>query len=102
MRARCKPTAQQAPMRTGQVVLRNPVGFEAIDDLTALRFLDAPNLLHSLALRFKEDKIYTYTGRHMACGHKSATGRAIGNRCKWPRLSANWIHVWFQARSLSR
>ena len=52
-------------MRTGQVVLRNPVGFEAIDDLTALRFLDAPNLLHSLALRFREDKIYTYTGRHM-------------------------------------
>ena len=59
-----------------QVVLRNPAGFEAIDDLTALRFLDAPNLLHSLALRFKEDKIYTYTGRSAL-----STGRAIKN---WP------------------
>ena len=33
-----------------------------VDDLTALRFLDEPNILDTLRQRFLRDEIYTYTG----------------------------------------
>jgi len=39
----------------------NAVEASDVDDLTSLRFLDEPNILHTLRIRFARDAIYTYT-----------------------------------------
>ncbi len=44
------------------LVPRNPAHLEGIDDLVKLQFLDEPNILHNLSLRYSQGKIYTNTG----------------------------------------
>lgn len=44
------------------LVLRNPEHLEGIDDLVKLQFLDEPNIIHNLSLRYSTGKIYTNTG----------------------------------------
>lgn len=41
---------------------RNPAHLEGIDDLVKLQFLDEPNILFNLSLRYSQNKIYTNTG----------------------------------------
>eukprot|EP00736_Rhodelphis_marinus_P011767 Rmarinus@m.12264 len=45
------------------IQFQNPSEDEGIDDMLCLHHLHPPALLHNLSHRFKDDNIYTYTGR---------------------------------------
>ena len=47
---------------TKKIAQRNPEEMEGLNDLIKLQFLDEPNIIHNLRVRYNEDKIYTYTG----------------------------------------
>jgi myosin heavy subunit len=49
-------------LATSSLVLRNPAHLEGSDDLVKLQFLDEPNIIHNLSLRYSAGKIYTSTG----------------------------------------
>ena len=44
------------------IVPRNPAQLEGGDDLVKLQFLDEPNIMHNLEIRYEAEKIYTSTG----------------------------------------
>lgn len=44
------------------IVPRNPAAVEGTDDLVTLQFLDEPNIMHNLEIRYEAEKIYTSTG----------------------------------------
>ncbi|EKX36969.1 hypothetical protein GUITHDRAFT_165588 [Guillardia theta CCMP2712] len=44
------------------VVPRNPPALEGTNDLVTLQFLDEPNILHNLRIRYEQGEIYTNTG----------------------------------------
>jgi hypothetical protein len=44
------------------IVPRNPAHLEGRDDLVKLQFLDEPNIMHNLEIRYEAEKIYTSTG----------------------------------------
>ena len=44
------------------IVPRNPAHIEGTDDLVTLQFLDEPNIMHNLEIRYESEKIYTSTG----------------------------------------
>ena len=50
------------PRGSDKVSQRTPQGMEAVDNLTLLPDLDEPNMLHSLCVRYLQQKIYTRTG----------------------------------------
>jgi myosin-5 len=50
------------PRGSDRVSQRTPAGMEAVDNLTTLPDLDEPNMLHSLCVRYTQQKIYTRTG----------------------------------------
>ena len=50
------------PRGSDRVSQRTPPGMEAVDNLTTLPDLDEPNMLHSLCVRYTQQKIYTRTG----------------------------------------
>jgi myosin heavy subunit len=44
------------------IVPRNPAALEGTNDLVTLQFLDEPNIMHNLEIRYEAEKIYTSTG----------------------------------------
>ena len=50
------------PRGSDRISQRTPRDLEAVDNLTMLPDLDEPNMLHSLCVRYMQNKIYTRTG----------------------------------------
>ncbi len=50
------------PRGSDKISQRTPKELEAVDNLTTLPDLDEPNMLHSLCVRYTQNKIYTRTG----------------------------------------
>lgn len=42
--------------------LKNPPGFENIDDLAELAYLHEADVLHTIKHRYRKEQIYTYSG----------------------------------------
>jgi myosin-5 len=55
------------PRGSDAVSQRTPPNLEAVDNLTSLPDLDEPNMLHSLCVRYMQNKIYTRTGPILVC-----------------------------------
>ena len=55
------------PRGSDKLSQRTPANLEAVDNLTSLPDLDEPNMLHSLCVRYMQDKIYTRTGPILVC-----------------------------------
>lgn len=55
------------PRGSDSISQRTPANLEAVDNLTMLPDLDEPNMLHSLCVRYMQDKIYTRTGPILVC-----------------------------------
>eukprot|EP00281_Chroomonas_sp_CCMP1168_P033468 CAMPEP_0206237434 /NCGR_PEP_ID=MMETSP0047_2-20121206/14268_1 /ASSEMBLY_ACC=CAM_ASM_000192 /TAXON_ID=195065 /ORGANISM="Chroomonas mesostigmatica_cf, Strain CCMP1168" /LENGTH=572 /DNA_ID=CAMNT_0053661879 /DNA_START=38 /DNA_END=1752 /DNA_ORIENTATION=- len=57
----------KVPRGSDAVSQRTPQNLEAVDNLTSLPDLDEPNMLNSLCVRYKMNKIYTFTGPILVC-----------------------------------
>ena len=57
------PDGTRTVVSAGDVIPKNPLCQDAVEDLASLTHLDEPNVLHNLRLRFSSAQIYTWTGK---------------------------------------